>query len=352
MKLISIVTPCFHEEENVERLCEAVRQEMAAFPEYEYEHIFIDNCSQDRTVELLKGLAQGDRRIKIIVNTRNFGPWSPLHATLQARGDAIIPMAADFQDPPHMIADFLRKWEEGYKIVAAVKRGSEESVVMRLARRLYYQVVDFISEAETIKGFTGFGLYDRKVIEIVRSTGDFKPYFRGLVCQIGYPIARLEYVRPTRKRGWSKNSLYDLYCQAMNGITTQSKVPLRVATFLGLGVALVSFLIGCVYLMYKLIFWQNFSLGIAPVVCGIFFFSAVQMMFLGIIGEYIGAIHERVFQKWIVIERERINFDDGCVRIGGAEHRSGDLRSVSGLAGGGVSVPQPADTAGERGPVD
>jgi glycosyltransferase involved in cell wall biosynthesis len=312
MPLISVVTPCYNEELNVERLREAVRKIFDELPGYTHEHIFIDNASQDGTVAVLKRLAATDKRVKVIVNARNFGVvHSPLHAIYQARGVAIIPIAADFQDPPEMIPQFISKWEQGFKMVAAVKRGSKESFPMREVRKLYYKLIAFISESETIEGFSGYGLYDRQIIDLIRSTGDHNPYTRGLIVQMGLPIARIEYIRPVRERGSSKNSLYDLYSQAMNGVTAQSKAPLRMATFTGLLTAIASFLIGLGYLIYKLMYWQEFTVGVAPVICGLFFFGAVQLVYLGILGEYVGAIHSRLMQqKWLVIEKERINFDD------------------------------------------
>jgi polyisoprenyl-phosphate glycosyltransferase len=310
MKLISVVTPCYNEEENVESLYTAVKEIIARLPEYDYEHIFIDNASQDKTVDILKRLAAHDSHLKIIVNARNFGIGrSPLYAFFQTKGDVIIPLAADFQDPPQLIAEFIKKWEEGYKIVAAVKKRSEESRLMSFIRRRYYDFISFLSESELIKNFTGYGLYDRSVIEIIRDTGDHQPYWRGLICEIGYDIAKIEYVRPDRKRGFSKNRLYDLYTEAMTGITSQSKLPLRLATFFGFFTALGSLLTAAGYLIYKIIFWQEFSVGIAPIVIGLFLFASIQLIFLGIIGEYIGAIYTRVNQKWLVIEKERINFD-------------------------------------------
>jgi polyisoprenyl-phosphate glycosyltransferase len=309
MKLISIVTPCYNEGENVESLYNAVKKILTRYPHYDYEHIFIDNASRDNTVDILKRLAISDNRLKVIINARNFGPnRSPLHAIFQAKGDAVIPLAADFQDPPQLIPDFLEKWEQGYKIVAAVKKQSEESPLMYSIRKAYYNLIAVLSENEQIKNFTGYGLYDRSVIEIIRDTGDHAPYWRGLVSEIGYDIARIEYIRPVRKRGFSKNRFYDLYNEAMTGITSQSKLPLRLATFIGFSMAILSILVAFGYLIYKLIYWKQFSVGTAPLVIGLFFFSSVQLIFLGIIGEYIGAIYSRVNQKWLVIERERINF--------------------------------------------
>jgi len=308
-RLVSVVTPCFNEEGNVEPLFEAVKQAFSGLHGYEFEHLFIDNASSDQTVTILKKLAAQDKRVKIIVNMKNFGVWrSPLHALFQARGDAIIPMCADLQDPPALIPEFIKQWEAGHQVVAAVKKASQEPPIMYAIRKAYYRLLCYLSETELIKDFTGYGLYDRCVIDLLKSTGDHYPYFRGLISEMGYPIARIEYVRPTRKRGFSKNRFYDLYSQAMNGIVNHSKVPLRLATFIGFFVAIMSLIAAFGYTFYKLLFWQSFSVGMAPLVIGVFFFSAVQLIFLGILGEYIGAIHSRLFQKWLVIEKERINF--------------------------------------------
>jgi glycosyltransferase involved in cell wall biosynthesis len=308
--IISVYTPCFNEEDNVEALYTAVKSVFDELRQYDYEHIFIDNASTDATPSILRRLAKDDPRVKVILNARNYGVIkSPLHALLQTKGAAAIGMCADFQDPPELIPVFIRKWEEGYRIVAAVKKDSEESRTMFAIRKAFYRLLCCISETELIKDFSGYGLYDRCVIDLIRSTGDHYPYFRGLISEMGFPIARVEYVRPTRKRGCSKNRFYDLYAQAMNGIVNHSKLPLRLATFVGFFVALVSLAIAFGYTLYKLLFWQNFSLGLAPLVIGLFFLGAVQLIFLGILGEYIGAIHARLFQKWLVIEKERINFD-------------------------------------------
>ena len=310
-KLISILVPCYNEEENVRPLCEAVREAMGKCGgDYDYEHIFIDNASTDRTVAVLKEIAAQDKRVKIIVNARNFGVYrSPLHGLFQTRGDAIISMCADFQDPPELIPEFVKKWEEGYKIVAAVKSGSKESWLMFTVRKAFYRLMCYLADTELIKDFTGYGLYERCVIDLVLSCGDHYPYFRGLVSEMGYPIARIEYVRPTRRHGLTKNRFYDLYVQGMNGIVNHSKLPLRLATFVGFFVALISLLGAAAYFVYKLMYWSSFSVGVAPLVIGLFFFSSVQLIFLGILGEYVGAIHQRIFQKWLVIEKERVNFD-------------------------------------------
>jgi glycosyltransferase involved in cell wall biosynthesis len=308
---ISIVTPCFNEAENVAALYNEVKTAIGSLgPQYHYEHIFIDNASTDETVAILKRIAAEDKRVKIIVNAKNFGVYrSPLHALYQASGEVIIPMSADLQDPPDLIPEFVRLWEQGYKIVAAVKKGSQESFPMALVRKAYYRILCYLAETELIKDFTGFGLYDKCVVDLLRSTGDHYPYVRGLLTEMGYPIARVEYIRPTRKRGFTKNRLIDLYAQAMNGIVNHSKMPLRLATLMGMTVALLSFAVSVGYFVYKIRYWYSFSIGMAPLVLGLFFFSSVQLIFLGVLGEYIGAIHSRVFQKWLVIEKERVNFD-------------------------------------------
>ncbi len=309
LKLISVVTACFNEEENVKVLYEQIKAVFIDLPQYEYEHIFIDNASKDRTVAILKEIAQKDHKVKIIVNTRNFGHIrSPYYALMQARGDAVISIVADLQDPPNMIKEFIKKWEEGYKIVIGVKTQSEESQIFFAIRKAYYNLVGRLSEIELIKNFTGFGLYDQKVIETLRSIEDPYPYFRGLICDIGFERAVIEYVQPSRKRGLTKNNFYTLYDMAMLGITNHSKVPLRIATMTGFIVALISLVVALGYFGYKLIFWDKFQVGIAPLVIGLFFFSSVQLFFVGIIGEYVGAIHTQVLRRPLVVEKERVNF--------------------------------------------
>ncbi len=309
MKTISIVTPCYNEEANVGELCRQAQSTFKGANTYDYEHIFIDNASTDRTVAILKEIAAGDKRVKIIVNARNFGHIrSPFHGLLQATGDAVILMAADFQDPPSLIPEFIRKWEAGFKVVVGVKTSSEESPIFYAIRRAYYGLVGRLSDVELIPNFTGFGLYDRQVIQVLRGIDDPYPYFRGLICDIGFEKARVEFVQPTRKRGFTKNNFYTLYDIAMLGITNHSKIPLRLATFLGFGTAAFSLLVALAYFIYKLFFWQEFTLGLAPLVIGLFFFAAVQLFFVGIIGEYIGAIHTQVLKRPLVVEKERVNF--------------------------------------------
>jgi glycosyltransferase involved in cell wall biosynthesis len=310
LKRISVVTGCFNEEENIKELYEQVKLQFIDLPQYEYEHIFIDNSSKDNTVSILKQIAQADIRVKLIVNARNFGHIrSPYYALMQATGDAVISIVADLQDPPILIKEFIWKWEEGYKIVIGVKTQSQESPLFFAIRKAYYNLIGRLSEVKMIKNFTGFGLYDHKVIEILRAIDDPYPYFRGLISDIGFDRAVIEYVQPTRKRGFTKNNFYTLYDLAMLGITNHSKVPLRLATMTGFSVAIISLIVALVYFIYKLISWDNFQVGMAPLVIGLFFFSSVQLIFIGILGEYIGAIHTQVQKRPLVIEKERINFD-------------------------------------------
>ena len=311
MPLLTVVTGCLNEEENVtelyKRVCGTFTDEL---PGYEFELVFIDNASTDRTVEKLRGLAATDRRVKVIVNNRNFGHIrSGYHAFLQATGDAVIMMASDLQDPPELIAQFVRKWEQGYKVVLAQKAKSEESPLFSLVRKSYYSVVNRLSDVPLVKNATGFGLYDRRVVEDIRRIDDPYPYFRGLICDLGYEQALVPFTQPTRKRGITKNNFYTLWDLAMLGLTNHSKVPLRLATFAGLGVSALSFLTAFGYLIYKLLYWDSFQLGTAPLVIGMFFIGAVQLVFIGVLGEYIGAIHTQVLRRPPVVEKERINFE-------------------------------------------
>jgi len=308
MKLISIISPCFNEEDNVQELHDRIAKVMENL-NYDYEHILIDNASTDRTVEVLRTLSASDKHIKVIVNTRNFGQIrSPYHALFQTSGDAVVCMAADLQDPPERIPEFIQKWEAGYKIVVGVKTRSDESWFYYFLRTIYYRIVRKLSDVPLIENFTGFGIYDREVVDALRTLNDPYPYFRGLIADLGYERAQVEFSQPRRKKGISKNNFYTLYDIAMLGLTGFTKVPLRLATMFGLFSAIVSFLIGLGYLIYKLIFWFQFSLGSAPIIIGLFFLGSIQLLSLGIVGEYIGAIYTQVMNRPLVIEKERINF--------------------------------------------
>ena len=310
-KLISIVTPCYNEEDNVEEVYRRVKAVFGTLANYRYEHIFIDNASRDNTRAILRRLAAEDKNVKVIFNTRNFGHIrSPYYAMLQARGDAVIALVADLQDPPEMIPDFLHAWESGYKIVLAQKTRSEESSLFFFIRSTYYYIARRLADIDLLDNVTGFGLYDRAVVDVLRRIDDPYPYFRGMICDVGFPRYMIPFTQPTRKRGLTKNNFYTLYDLAMLGITNHSKVPLRLATLTGFCIGALSLLTAAIYFAYKLVFWNNFSVGIAPLVIGIFFFGAVQLFFTGILGEYIGAIHTQVLKRPLVIESERINFDD------------------------------------------
>jgi glycosyltransferase involved in cell wall biosynthesis len=309
MKTISIVTGCYNEAENVPELIRRVRTVMTELPAYNYDFIFIDNCSTDQTVPVLKAFAVEDRRIKIIVNSRNFGPVrSGFHALLQAQGDAVVAMAADLQDPPEMILEFVRHWEAGHKVVVGIKARSLESWWMYRIRGLYYKLVKRLADVDLLEQFTGFGLYDRQIMDVLRGLHEPYPYFRGLISDIGFNIRRVEFTQPKRVHGQSKCDFLTLFDVAMLGFTNYSKVPLRLATLLGFSAAVLSLLVGLGYLVAKLIFWNTFTAGMAPVMIGIFFLGAVQLFFMGIVGEYVGAVFTYVQNRPLVVEKERINF--------------------------------------------
>jgi len=312
---LSVVTGCFNEVDNVADLYGQVAAVIDSLPAldgdpYTYEHIFIDNASTDGTVEVLRTICATDSRAKVIVNTRNFGHIrSPFYGLLQAQGSCVICMAADLQDPPEMIRDFVAQWEAGYKVVVGVKKESLEKKSMFFVRGMFYRFIDRLSEVPLIRNFTGFGLYDRVVIDTLREIDDPYPYFRGLICDLGYVRMEIPYSQPARSRGITKNNLYSLYDIAMLGITNHSKVPLRLAAMAGFALSIVALLVAVVYLVLKLTMWNTFNLGLAPLVIGVYFFGSVQLFFIGILGEYIGSIHTQVYHRPLVIEKERINFD-------------------------------------------
>jgi glycosyltransferase involved in cell wall biosynthesis len=310
LKTISIVTPCYNEEDNVEEIYRQVRNVMVGIGRYRYEHIFIDNSSLDNTVPILKRLAASDHNVKIIINARNFGHIrSPMHALLQATGDAVVLIVADLQDPTSMIATFVEQWEAGFYTVIGIKKTSEENSVVFMLRKQYYKLAERLSNIETFQNFTGFGLYDRKVIELVRSFGDPYPYFRGMLAEIGLPYKKIFYDQPKRKFGITKNNWYTLYDIGMLGIVNHSRVPLRLATFVGFGGAALSLFVAVAYTIAKLIFWTTFSLGLAPTVIGVFFIASIQLVFMGVMGEYVGAIYTQVQKRPYAVELERINFE-------------------------------------------
>lgn len=310
MKHITVVTPCYNEEDNIE---EVYRQARAVFETIEgvtYEHLFIDNFSSDRTPELLRAMAAADSKVKVILNARNFGHIrSPFYGLLQARGDAAILLVADLQDPPELMKDFVEHWRNGSKLVVGVKPTADESGLMFAIRRAYYRTVTRIADVKLIQNFTGFGLYDRMVLEELRRIDDPYPYLRGLVSEVGFEAVQVPYNQPRRKRGITKNNFYTLYDIAMLGITSHSRVPLRIATMAGFALSGISLCVSLLYLLLKVLFWGEFSAGTAPILIGMFFFASVQLFFIGLLGEYVGSILTHVMKRPLVVERERLNFD-------------------------------------------
>ena len=309
-KKLTFIIPCYNEEENVREMYEALNRVTSPLDRYNREFLFIDNASKDRTIGILREIAAADTNLKVIANLRNYVHRSHYHAILQASGNAIVLLACDFQDPPDMIPLFIEKWETGCPIVVGVKAKSRENSLMFLVRRFYYFLIERISSEKQIKNWTGFGLYDRKVIDCLRQFNEPEPYFRGMIAGLGFPIETIEYVQPKRERGKSSFNFFSLYATAMTGFVCSSRLPLRLATFTGFGVAFCNLCVALFYLVYKLRNWDTFSTGMAPLVLGLFFFSAVQLIFLGFLGEYIGAILTQVKNRPLVIEKERINFPE------------------------------------------
>ncbi len=308
--LLSIVTPCYNEKDNVEELYKQIKTAIADLTKYEFELIFIDNHSQDGTVTKLKKLAASDPIVKVIVNTRNFGHIrSPYYGILQSTGAATIYLASDLQDPPELIPEFIRYWEEGCKLVMATKPVSKGVAWIHALRKAYYNFLDGISDITLLADATGFGLYDREVLDHLRKIDDPYPFLRGLICELGYEIKTIPFEQPRRLRGISKNNFYSLYDIAMLGIVSHSKVPIRIAAFTGFALGLISLLVAMAYTVLKLLFWNSFPLGFAPIVIGLFFLFGMQLMFIGILGEYIGSIHTYLQRRPVVVEKERINFD-------------------------------------------
>jgi glycosyltransferase involved in cell wall biosynthesis len=309
MKLISVVTPCFNEEENVDEIYQQIKTLFTSLKNYRYEHVFIDNASTDETVARLRLLAQQDLNVKVILNARNFGHIrSPYYGMLQAEGDAIVMIAADLQDPPQLIRDFIAKWEAGFKVVVGVKPSTQEAFPMSTIRRAYYRFIAKIADMHLINNFTGFGLYDRSIVDVLRKIDDAYPYFRGLISEIGFPVAEIPYDQPVRTRGISKNNFYSLYDMAVLGITTHSKLPIRIATMGGFMLSLISFVAAIIFFFLKLVLWYHFPVGVAPILIGMFFLGSVQLFFIGILGEYVLSIHTQALKRPLVVEMERINF--------------------------------------------
>lgn len=311
MKHISVMTPCYNEEGNIINIYQAVKEQFDKLPHYTYEHIFIDNYSTDSSREILRDLASQDKNVKVILNARNFGPnRSGTYGMLQGSGDALICIVCDLQDPPEMIPKFLEKWEEGYKVVLGQKTKSKENPIMFQIRKLYYRIMSFLSETEHLTNVTGYGLFDKEVLDMIKWMDDPDPYIRGLVPQLGYKWCLVEYTQQERVVGKSSYNFSRYFDFAITGVVHVSKKPLRVATLLGFIMSAVSFCIALIYLIMKLVHWDSFIMGTAPILIGMFLLGSIQLAFIGVIGEYIGAILTRITKRPMVVEEERINFDD------------------------------------------
>jgi glycosyltransferase involved in cell wall biosynthesis len=308
-KKISFISPCFNEQDNVNDLYDRVSAVWNQNPQFDYEFVIIDNASTDDTVKKLKEIALKDTRVKIIVNTRNFGHIrSPYWGILQTTGDATIYMASDLQDPPELAMQFIVEWEAGYKIVLATKPVSEGNQFVHFLRKTYYRILDKISDIQLVSDTTGFGLYDRKVLDEIRKINDPYPYLRGLICELGYPIKTIQFTQPRRVRGISKNNFYTLYDIAMLGLVSHSLMPIRIASFLGLAIGFLSLFLGVLFFAAKLIWWDYFPIGVAPIAIALFGLFGLMFIFMGLLGEYIGVIQTYVSRRPIVVEEERINF--------------------------------------------
>ncbi|MCD7796219.1 MAG: glycosyltransferase family 2 protein [Clostridiales bacterium] len=311
MKKIGIMIPCYNEQENIVQICEAVEKEITTeLPQYDYEIVIIDNCSTDNTQPLIRSICRDNPKIKAIFNAKNFGQFnSPYYGMLQVDGDCIIPICADFQDPVEMIPKFVHEWENGYKIVCGIKSSSKENKIMRFTRTCYYKLIKKMSSVEQIEHFTGFALYDRSFIEVLRDLDDSTPFIRGIVAELGYKRKDIEFEQPKRKAGKTHNNFYSLYDAAMLSFTSYTKIGLRIATFTGFAIGIISFIVAIIYLIMKLIWWDRFPGGTAPTIICCLFLGGVQLFFLGFLGEYIMNINVRVMKRPLVVEEERINFE-------------------------------------------
>lgn len=310
MKTISIVVPTYNEEENVVPMAQTITKIFETeLQDYSLELIFIDNFSKDNTRTILRNLCKKDMRIKCILNAKNFGPFnSPYYGITQSTGDCTILLCADFQDPVHLIVDFIKEWEKGYKIVIGIKTTSKENKIMYFLRSCYYKIIKKISDIEQIEHFTGFGLYDKGFVKILKELKDSTPFLRGIVAELGYARKEIPYKQEKRRAGKSSYNLYKLYDAAMLSFTSYTKLGLRLATFIGSICSCISLLVAFIYLIYKLIYWDRFAAGTIPILLGIFIFGSLQLFFIGLLGEYIMNMNTRIMNRPLVIEEERINF--------------------------------------------
>ena len=313
MKKISVMVPTYNEEENVIPLSEAIIEQLEKLPQYDYELLFIDNDSKDTTREKLEMLCKGNPKIKAIFNAKNFGQFnSPFYGMLQTTGDCTITMCADFQDPVEMIPKFIHEWEQGYKIVSAIKTSSKENPIMRFLRTCYYKLIKKMSDVEQIEHFTGFGLYDKSFINVLRELDDPMPFLRGIVAELGFKRKDLPYEQQQRRAGKTSNNWYRLYDAAMLSFTSYTKIGMRIATIIGFIISFLSIAIGFVYLILKLVNWDSFAMGDAPMLIGIFVLGGIQIFFIGLLGEYVLNINSRMMKRPLVIEERRLNFDDNA----------------------------------------
>lgn len=313
MKKISVLVPTYNEEENAALLAgEIVRIFKEELSEYDYELVFIDNDSQDDTRMVLRKLCAENKKVKAVFNARNFGQFnSPFYGLLQTSGDCTVLMCADFQDPPGMITQFVHEWEKGYRIVIGIKKKSRENPFIYFLRTCYYKTIQKLSDVEQIEHFTGFGLYDKSFVDILRELRDPLPFLRGIVAEMGYKRKEIPYEQQLRRGGRTSNNWYSLYDAAMLSFTSYTKIGLRLATFIGFLCSGASILIALVYLVLKLFHWEQFAAGNVPILLCVCVFGSVQMFFIGLLGEYILSMNARIMNRPLVVEEERINFEEG-----------------------------------------
>ena len=312
MKKISIMVPCYNEEENVIPISEALVDMFAKdLPQYDYEILFIDNDSTDSTRVKLRAICEKNHKIKAIFNAKNFGQFnSPYYGILQTTGDCTIPVCADFQDPIELIPKLVAKWEEGFKIVCAVKTKSKENPIMYFLRSCYYKLIKKMSSVEQIEQFTGFGLYDKSFVQVLRDLKDPIPFIRGIVGELGFKRTEIEYTQPQRRAGKTHNNFYTLYDAAMLSFTSYTQIGLRLATFVGAFSGFASVIIAIVYFIMKLMYWDRFQAGMVPLILLVCFIGSLQLLFIGLMGEYILSMNKRLMNRPLVVEEERINFDE------------------------------------------
>lgn len=310
-KKISVMIPCYNEEENARPIYEAVKNELVTkLPQYDYEILFIDNKSKDNTRSIIREICKEDKNVRAIFNCRNFGQFnSPYYGIINTSGDCCITICADFQDPVELIPRFVEEWEKGYKIVIGIKTDSKESKIMYGLRTVYYKLIKNMSDVEQIEHFTGFGLYDKSFVKTLSELDDPQPFIRGIVAELGPERKEIEYTQPQRRAGKTHNNFYSLYDAAMLSLTSYTKIGLRLAVFAGGAFSLIGFIIALVYLVLKLIHWNDFPAGTAPILIGVFLMSSIQLFFIGLLGEYIMNINRRVMKRPLVVEEERLNFD-------------------------------------------